>query len=111
MKKDTRQLELPLASAKPKLTLIKGAGERKQEPLTNRDAVARVLIEAGADMLLRRISPERAEHIEEKVEAILALFDQVDRKHPTAMAELKTRLDDLEALMRETRDARVRRRI
>ncbi len=109
MKKETRQLELPL-SAKPKLTLIKGQGQRVQEPLTNRDAVARVLIEAGADMLLRRISPERAEYIEEKVEAVLVLFDRVDRD-PSAMAELKTRLDDLEALMRETRDGRVRRRI
>ncbi len=110
MKKETRQLELPL-SAKPKLTLLKGEGKRVQEPLDNRDAVARVLIEAGADMLLRRISPERAEYIEQKVEEVLVLFDKVDRKHPTAMAELKTRLDDLEALMRETRDGRVRRRI
>ena len=109
MKKETRQLELSL-SAKPKLTLIKGQGQRVQEPLTNRDAVARVLIEAGADMLLRRISPERAEYIEEKVEAVLVLFDRVDRD-PSVMAELKTRLDDLEALMRETRDGRVRRRI
>ena len=110
MKKDTRQLELPL-SARPRLTLIKGEGQRVQEPLTNRDAVARVLIEAGADMLLRRISPERAEYIEQKVEEVLQLFDQVDKKQPTAMAELKVRLDDLEALMRETRDGRVRRRI
>ena len=109
MKKETSQLELPL-SAKPKLTLIKGQGQRQQEPLTNRDAVARVLIEAGADMLLRRISPERAEFIEQKVEEELVLFDRVDRQ-PSVLAELKTRLDDLEALMRETRDGRVRRRI
>ncbi len=109
MKKETRQLELPL-SAKPKLTLIKGDGNRVQEPLTNRDAVARVLIEAGADMLLRRISAERAEYIEQQVEEVLVLFDRVD-KYPAAFAELKKRLDDLEALMRETRDGRVRRRI
>ncbi len=109
MKKDTRQLELSL-SARPRLTLIKGQGQRVQEPLDNRDAVARVLIEAGADMLLRRISPERAEVIEQKVEAVLALFDRVGTQ-PAAMAELKVRLDDLEALMRETREVRVRRRI
>lgn len=110
MKKDTRQLELSLSS-RPRLTLIQGQGQKVQEPLDNRDAVARVLIEAGADMLLRRISPERAEFIEQKVEEVLQLFDQVDQKQPLALAALKVRLDDLEALMRETRDARVRRRI
>ena len=107
--KDTVQLELPLAT-RPKLTLIKGEGRRADEPLTNRDAVARVLIEAGADMLLRRISPERAEYIEQQVEEVLALFDRVDRE-PTVFAELKRRLDDLEGLMRQTRETRVRRRV
>jgi hypothetical protein len=109
MKPDPRQLELQLATA-PKLKLIKGQGLRTEEPLDNRDAVARVLIEAGADMLLRRISPERAEYIEQQVEEVLKLFDRVE-KEPAAMAQLKVRLDDLEGLMRQTRDQRLRRRI
>ena len=109
MSKDTRQLELPLAS-KPRLTLIKGEGRRAEEALDNRDAVMRVLIEAGADLLLRRISPERAEFIEERVDEVLALFDRVDRE-PAVMGELKHKLDDLEGLMRQTRETRVRRRI
>lgn len=107
--KDPRQLDLPLTT-RPKLTLIRGAGQRTQEPLDNRDAVARVLIEAGADLLLRRISPERAEFIEQRVDTVLALFDRVDQD-PAAMAELKKQLDDLESLMRETREGRVRRRM
>jgi hypothetical protein len=109
MIKDTRQLELPLKNP-PKLRLIKGEGQRVEEKLDNREAVMRVLIEAGADMLLRRISPERAEFIEQQVEDVLSLFDRVDRE-PAAMAELKKKLDDLEGLMRQTRDTRVRRRI
>jgi hypothetical protein len=108
MIKDTCQLELPLT--RPKLTLIKGEGRRVEEPLDNREAVTRVLIEAGADMLLRRISPERAEYIEQQVEEVLALFDRVDRE-PSVLGELKRRLDDLEGLMRQTRETRVRRRI
>lgn len=100
-KRDERQLELPLAS-KPKLTVIKGEGQRRYEPLQSRDAVARVLIEAGADLLLRRISCERAEEIEERVDEILSLFDRVD-KRPALMETLQAKLDELEQLMRETR--------
>ncbi|MBL8950214.1 MAG: hypothetical protein JNK82_05520 [Myxococcaceae bacterium] len=100
-----KQLELPLA---PRLKLIRGLGQKKIEALSSRDAVARVLIETGADLLLKRISPVRAEAIEADVEAVLALFDRVD-KEPALMPELQKRLDDLEALMRETRDRRVTR--
>ena len=103
-KRDERQLELPLAG-KPKLTVIKGEGKRIHEPLQSRDAVARVLIEAGADLLLRRISHERAEEIEQRVDEILNLFDKVDRR-PALMNTLKEKLDDLEQLMRETRKLR-----
>ena len=104
--KNGAQLELPLAA--PKLRVIQGLGQKKPDPLTSRDAVARVLIEAGADLLLRRISPARAEAIETEVEEILALFDRVDRE-PAKLAELSKRLDELEALMRETRERRVHR--
>jgi hypothetical protein len=86
------------------LRVIRGEGQRRpHEPLTSRDAVARVLIEAGADMLLRRISPARAEEIERQVDRVLELFDRVDDM-PILMPVLKRHLDELEALMRETRD-------
>src|SRR4051812_41092582 len=94
-----KQLELPLP---PRLKVIKGLGQKKVESLGSRAAVARVLIETGADLLLRRISPTRAEAIEEEVETVLELFDRVD-DHPEVMPELQRRLDGLEALMRETR--------
>jgi len=95
---DERQLELPLK--KPvALRVIRGEGQKRPDPLENRDAVARVLVQAGVDLLLKRISPERAEVIGERVDEALELFDRVDRD-PTAMERLKAVLDDLEALAR-----------
>lgn len=108
MKKDDRQLELKLPTT-PKLRVINGLGQRQHEPLANRDAVARVLIGAGADLLLRRISPERAEEIEKAVDEILSLFDRVDA-NPIMMPVLKRKLDELEVLVRETREKKALRR-
>ena len=105
-KRDERQLQLPLA---PKLRLIAGEGQRKEETLASRDDVARVLIGAGADLLLRRISTERAAEIEAHVEEILTLFDKVDRT-PILMPVLSKKLETLEMLVRESREKRVRRR-
>lgn len=107
-RKDDRQLEFPLAS-RPKLRVIQGLGQRQQEPLAGRDAVVRVLVEAGADLLLRRISPERAEAIEAEVDEILRLFDLVDGNR-LLMPVLQKKLDGLEALMTETRQKRLARR-
>ena len=45
---DSRQLDLHLKAPAPKLRVIQGLGQRQQEPLLSRDAVARVLMEAGA---------------------------------------------------------------
>lgn len=104
----SRQLEFsfdaPRAEPRPrpKLRVIQGGGQRQREKLASRDAVVRVLLEAGADLLLRRISSVRAEEIERQVESILSLFDRVDRD-PRRMPELQRRLEDLEALMTETR--------
>lgn len=99
----------PRAGA-PGLRVIRGEGQRRQqEPLASRDAVARVLMEAGADLLLRRISPLRAQEIERKVDRVLDLFDRVDTA-PVLMPVLKRHLDELEALMRETREVRAVRR-
>ncbi|MCC6336442.1 MAG: hypothetical protein IT380_20950 [Myxococcales bacterium] len=107
-KRDERQLSLPLGE-RPRLKVIQGLGQKKVEPLEDRDAVARVLIEAGADLLLRRISAERAEAIEGQVNEILRLFDLVDHNQ-LLMPVLKRKLDELEALMRDTRDLRAQRR-
>jgi hypothetical protein len=100
-KRDDRQLEFSYGAA-PKLKVIQGLGQRQQEPLLSRDAVARVLMEAGADLLLRRISSERAEEIEQSVDEILDLFDRVDENR-LLFPVLQKKLDALEALMRETR--------
>lgn len=103
--KDSRQLELELPKGAPKLRVIKGLGQKQQEPLLTRDAVARVLMEAGADMLLRRISTERAAEIEKQVDEILNLFDRVDDNR-LLFPVLQRKLDALEQLMRETREKR-----
>jgi hypothetical protein len=88
------------------LRVINGGGQRRQdEPLVSRDAVARALMEAGVDLLLRRISPARAAEIEVKVDRVLDLFDRVDAA-PVLMPVLRKHLDELEALMRETREVR-----
>jgi hypothetical protein len=120
-KKSHHQLELPLlrasnscgspdaaAAPRPPLRLIKGSGAKKPERLDSRDAVVRVLIEAGADLLLRRISSQRAEEIRRRVDVVMGLFDRVDGA-PQLIPALKRRLDELEALMRETRGLRAGR--
>jgi hypothetical protein len=103
-------LKAELQQRKPGLRVIQGGaqGPKQHEKLSSRDAVVRVLVEAGADLLLRRISPERAEHIEGAVNKILDLFDRVDGS-PTLMPVLQRQLDDLESLMTETRSTRSRR--
>ena len=113
---DSHQLELPRApraqpaTSAPRLRVIPGGGQRRQdEPLASRDAVVRVLLEAGADLLLRRISHVRAEEIEGRVDRILELFDRVDAV-PALMPVLRRQLDELETLMRETREVRQARR-
>lgn len=105
---DDRQLSLPLAGS-PRLRVIQGLGQKSTESLGSRDAVARVLIEAGADLLLRRISADRAEAIERDVDEILNLFDLVDRS-PVLMSVLQKKLDALESLMRDTRQTHTARR-
>ena len=102
-KRDDRQLEFSYGEA-PKLKLIKGLGQKQQEPLASRDAVARVLMEAGADLLLRRISSERAEEIEKQVDEILDLFDRVDQNRllfPVLQKKLDARLKEKLAAQRD----------
>lgn len=97
------------ATGAPKLRVIEGLGQKKEEPLDSRDAVARVLIEAGADMLLKRISCERAEAIEGLVDEILGLFDRVE-DNALLQPVLARKLDELEGLVRQTREVRQPRR-
>ncbi|MHB8872885.1 MAG: hypothetical protein ACYC8T_04295 [Myxococcaceae bacterium] len=100
------QLSLPLH---PPLRVIRGGGKRVHERLLSRDSVVRVLVETGADMLLRRISVARAEEIEGNVDRILELFDRVDQT-PALMPMLERQLAELEALMTQSRAIRSVRR-
>jgi hypothetical protein len=110
---DNSTSERPLTRSTPSparplggLRVIEGGGQRRQdEPLGSRDAVARAMMEAAVDLLLRRITPARAEEIERKVDRVLDLFDRVDAA-PVLMPVLRRHLDELEALMRETRQVR-----
>lgn len=94
---------------RPALRVIQGGGQKRQESLESRDAVARILMEAGVDLLLRRITPGRAEAIEKEVSSVLDLFDAVDAQ-PALGPLLERRLDQLEVLMDETRERRIPRR-
>jgi len=116
------QLELPLGRGDPRskaseglrstcppLRVIEGEGAGKEEPtIVSREGVVHALIEAGADLLLRRISSERAEEIRRTVDRIMSLFDRVDAS-PQLMPALRRQLDELEDLMRETRAIKARK--
>jgi hypothetical protein len=91
----------------PSIRILPGQGQKRPEPLTSREAVIRVLIGAGADLLLRRISSQRAEEIRLRVDQLLSLFDRVDCS-PQLLPALRRRLDELEAFMRETPSIRTR---
>lgn len=95
------------STGRPGLRVIQGGGARTYEKLASRDAVVRVLIEAGADLLLRRISSDRAEFIERSVNKVLDLFDKVDA-NAALMPVLQRHLDELESFMQDTRTGRGR---
>lgn len=100
-KNGAAQLELPL------FRVIQGGGAKKAQPLKSRDAVVRVLVGAGADLLLRRISPERAAEIEKRVDRLMTLFDHVDAQ-PRLMPVLERALNELEAFVAESQQQRLR---
>lgn len=113
-----RQLELPLAGkseaapertairavprdeAPRRLRLIQGEGRARSEKLQSRDDLARVLVGAAGDMLLKRISAPRANEIQRRVEKLLGLFDRVDDE-PALEPVLRRELDLLEQMLRE----------
>ncbi len=101
-----RTVARPPEVARSGLRVIQGGGQKAPpERIDNRNAVVRVLVETGADLLLRRISSVRAEAIERDVNRILRLFDRVDAS-PELMPVLRRELDGLEALMAQTRAQR-----
>lgn len=113
-----RQLELPLSGkqealpersatrvvprdeAPRRLRLIQGEGRGRSEKLHSRDDLARVLVGAAGDMLLKRISAPRGNEIQRRVEKLLGLFDRVDDE-PALEPLLRRELDLLEAMLRE----------
>jgi hypothetical protein len=98
--------EAPRAPAAPRqLRLLKGEGRGRDATLRSRDDLARVLVGAAGDMLLKRISAPRAHEIQAQVERLLALFDRVDRE-PLLEPVLRRELDGLEALLRESKPKR-----
>ncbi len=94
----------PLRTAPPSpsraFRVIQGGGARRDETLRSRDDVARILVAAAADMLLRRITPDRAHALEERVERVMRLFERVDAQ-PVLLPVLRRELDELETLWRE----------
>ncbi len=81
------------------LRVLAGGGEgRPPERLVSRDAVARVLVGATADLLSRRIAPARARSIHFQVERVLLLFDAVDSGTAPA-GQLASELSALEGLV------------
>ncbi len=97
------QLSLPFEPARPGLRVIEGGGQPKpRERLNSPEAVMRLLVEASADVLLRRISPERAHEIERQVGKTLRLFES-SKGSVRHRQELDRALDALESLMDETR--------
>jgi hypothetical protein len=95
----------PTAQAPRALRVIKGEGQRRDETLRSRDDVARILVSSAADVLLRRISPDRAHAIEQRVERVMRLFERVDA-HPVLLPRLRRELDELEAEWRAGTKAR-----
>src|SRR5260370_39353748 len=105
------QLDLPLGeddpgskatqgarATRPPLRVIEGEGTRKEPPIVSREGVVHALIEAGADLLLRRISSERAEELRSTVDRIMVLFDRADAS-PQLMPVLRRALDELADLL------------
>jgi len=120
-----KQLELPLQGRKPPeappapgerpappartLRVIEGGRQRRKETLETRNDVARLLVAAAADMLLHRITSDRAHEIQVRVERVQRLFERC-QGDPILLPILRRELDELEALWRESQDKRRSRR-
>jgi hypothetical protein len=85
--------------------VIRGEGQKRDETLHSRDDVVRLLVGSACDLLLKRISPDRANEIQRRVDRIMRLFDRVPAD-PVATALLRRELDDLEGLYRDGQSQR-----
>ena len=94
--------------SRPGLRVIRGEGQRREEPLKTQGDVVRLLLDAACELMLKRISPDRAHEIQRRVDRILRLFERVPAD-PVATALLRRELDDLETLWREGELKRARR--
>lgn len=115
----SRQLSLPLrvepspAEKRPPSTptaertfrVIKGEGHKREETLHSRDDVVRLLVGTACDVMLKRITADRAHEIQRRVDRIMRLFDRVPAD-PVATALLRRELDDLEGVYRDGQDKR-----
>jgi hypothetical protein len=120
-KEPERQLVLPLrpglerpaenpprpisAPAQRAFRVIRGEGKRRDEKLRSRDDVVRLLVAAAADMMLKRITPERAHEIQVRVERVQRLFERCERD-PVLWPLLRVELETLEKVWRETEHQR-----
>src|SRR5512132_1584275 len=82
------------------LRVIQGEGRGRDPTLRSRDDVVRLLVDSAADLLLKRISPERAHEIQRRVDRIMRLFDRFNAE-PLVLPILRRELDDLEQIWRE----------
>lgn len=100
----------PLSAPAPRaFRVIRGEGQKRDETLRSRDDVARLLVGSACDLMLKRISPDRAHEIQQRVDRIMRLFDRIPAD-PVATALLRRELDDLEKLYREGQEKRPPRR-
>jgi hypothetical protein len=95
------------AHSSPRLKVISGLGQKQTEPLTSRDAVARLLAQTGAALLLKHVSPERAETINDLVDEVLLLFERVETE-PMFIKVLERKLNELESLAEAPKRTRLR---
>lgn len=112
-KKKGRQLELPIdaprsppgprpvaAPAQRSFRVIKGEGKKRSETLKTRDEVVRLLCAAAADVMLHRLTPDRGNEIQKRVDKIMRLFDR-PADDLVARELLRRELDELEKVYRE----------
>jgi len=104
--KGERGRALREAASEPRtFKVIRGEGQKRAETLHSKDDVVRLMVGTACDVLLKRVSPDRAHEIQRRVDRIMRLFERVPAD-PVAVALLRRELDDLESLYREGQQKR-----
>ncbi len=100
----TNSRPLPPVTAPPSsrkaFRVVRGEGQKRDETLYSRDDVARLLVASAANMMLQRMSTERAHEIQARVDRVMHLFDLVERD-PLAARLLRHELDELEQVWKK----------